>query len=98
MSIKIKLPMALTALLFSASVAVAQAPAPGPAAPAAPKAAAPKVAAPKVGGRKKATTPEGIQCSAEADAKGLKGKERRKFRTSCINALKGKPSKRAKKG
>lgn len=88
MSFKTKLPMALTALLLSAGIALAQAPAPAAPAPAAPKAAAPKAAAPKTGGRKKATTPEGIQCSAEADAKGLKGKERRSFRNKCISALK----------
>jgi invasion protein IalB len=28
-------------------------------------------------------TPESIECSKEADAKGLKGKERKKFRTAC---------------
>lgn len=84
MSIKTKLPLALTALLFSAGLAFAQAPA--PAAPG-PGATAPKAAAPKTGGRKKASTPEGIQCSAEADAKGLKGKERKKFRTKCVRDL-----------
>lgn len=38
----------------------------------------------------KPRTPESIQCSAEADAKGLKGKERRKFRRTCIAAAKKK--------
>ena len=28
-------------------------------------------------------TPESIECSKEADAKGLKGKERKKFRSQC---------------
>jgi psiF repeat len=37
---------------------------------------------------KKSTTPEGIQCSAEADAKGLKGKERKSFRGKCMAAAK----------
>ena len=37
---------------------------------------------------KTATTPEGVTCSAEADAKGLKGKERRRFRSKCISAIK----------
>jgi len=34
----------------------------------------------------KPRTPESIQCSAEANAKGLKGAERRKFRKACIAA------------
>ena len=71
----------------SAGSAFAQAPAPASpsptipakptAAPAAPKtAAAPRMkAADKVALSKK--------CSADADAKGLKGKERKKFRNDC---------------
>jgi hypothetical protein len=33
-------------------------------------------------------SPESIQCSKDADAKGLKGKERKKFRSHCIRDLK----------
>ena len=33
-------------------------------------------------------TPESIQCSKEADAKGLHGRDRVKFRASCKTALK----------
>lgn len=35
-----------------------------------------------------ARTPESIQCSKEADTKGLHGKDRQKFRASCKTALK----------
>lgn len=31
----------------------------------------------------KARTPRSIECSKQADAKGLKGKERQKFRNKC---------------
>jgi hypothetical protein len=31
----------------------------------------------------KAQTPESLECSKEADAKGLHGKERKKFRSEC---------------
>lgn len=36
----------------------------------------------------KVRTPESIQCSQEADAKGLHGKDRAKFRSACKTALK----------
>lgn len=87
---------------------VAQAPAtPPPAASApAPKATVPPPTAPtaaKEKGKappKTATTPEGVTCSAEADAKGLKGKERKTFRRKCIAEIKkaakgGTPAKSA---
>jgi psiF repeat len=62
---------------------------PAPSAPAAAPAAKEKGKAPP----KTATTPEGATCSAEADAKGLKGKERRSFRRKCIAAIKkGQPT------
>jgi hypothetical protein len=35
----------------------------------------------------KARSPESIQCSQEADAKGLHGKDRVKFRSACKTAL-----------
>jgi psiF repeat len=38
----------------------------------------------------KPRTAESLQCSKEADEKGLKGKERKKFRTECIKAAKAK--------
>ncbi|MBS0239830.1 MAG: phosphate starvation-inducible protein PsiF [Proteobacteria bacterium] len=37
-------------------------------------------------------TPESIECSKQADAKGLHGKERVKFRAQCKKELKGKSS------
>lgn len=43
----------------------------------------------KVPAEKKAEkprTPGSIECSREADAKGLKGKERKKFRSECKKA------------
>jgi hypothetical protein len=65
-----------------AATSFAQAP-PQPAAPSAPPAAKPKV--------KKATTapqtPEGIECSKQADAKGLHGQERIRFRANCKKKL-----------
>lgn len=82
----------VVALGLSAGVALAQAPAaPAATAPAAKApAAAPAAKAPAktVGVPKKATTPEGEKCSAEADAKNLHGKERVKFRKKCISDIK----------
>ena len=81
-----KLVAAAAALAISACVVSAQTTAPAPATPA-PKAAtttAPK----KAFVPKKASTPAGIKCSADADAKGLHGKERRKFRSACIREFK----------
>jgi|LNFM01.1.fsa_nt_gb anti-sigma28 factor (negative regulator of flagellin synthesis) len=77
------------ALLLSASLALAQsAPqAPAAAAPKAPAAAAPAATAPK-GVPKKASTPEGIECSKQADEKKLHGKERKTFRAKCVRDLK----------
>ena len=36
----------------------------------------------------KAHSPESIECSKEADTKGLHGKERKKFRSECIKNAK----------
>lgn len=85
--------IACIALVGAAGVAAAQtAPAPAPTTPpaAVPKTTTPPAAAKQKGTPppKKATTPEGIECSAQADAKGLKGKERRSFRNKCIRDLK----------
>jgi hypothetical protein len=38
----------------------------------------------------KVHSPESIECSKEADAKGLHGKERKKFRAECKRAAKEK--------
>ena len=79
----------LLALGLSAA-AFAQAPAAGTAPAATPPAAAKApAAAPKAKGvPKQASTPEGTECSAQADAKNLHGKERVKFRKKCISDLK----------
>lgn len=81
--------MGAVALLLTIGVAEAQT------APQAPPAATPKAAEPAKpatsaakGVPKKATTPEGIECSAQADAKNLHGKERKAFRAKCIRDLK----------
>jgi hypothetical protein len=39
----------------------------------------------------KMQTPESLECSKEADAKGLHGKERKKFRSECKKAAMDKP-------
>jgi hypothetical protein len=96
-----RISLGAAALLISASLAMAQTaqPSPPPAAmPKAPPAAAPKAppaAAPKAAAKseskgvpKKATTPEGVVCSKQADDKKLHGKERRTFRAKCIRDLK----------
>jgi hypothetical protein len=62
--------VATTALLIGGA-ALAQTAAPAPAAPAM---AAPAAAAPSA---------KSVECSKEADAKGLHGEARRKFRAEC---------------
>ena len=66
---------AVASLLLMGS-AFAQTAAPAPAAPAAAPAA-------KMSKEAKPHTAESIECSKEADAKGLHGKERKKFRSEC---------------
>jgi hypothetical protein len=83
-----KLSLGAAALLISAGLAMAQT-TPQPSAPTAPPAATPKTKTTK-GVPKKATTPEGIECSKQADEKKLHGKERKSFRAKCIRALKKK--------
>lgn len=88
----VKLTAAALAISFGATAALAQTPT--PAAPVAPKApavattpapTAPAVAAPaKKTGAIQSKTAEGQACSAEADAKNLHGKERKKFRAGCM--------------
>lgn len=60
---------------FTCGGALAQAPA--PAAPAAESAAPPAKAS------KGERSAKSLECSKEADAKGLKGKARKKFRSAC---------------
>jgi len=71
-------------LLMSSALAQTTAPAtPAPAAKTAPAAKAEK--APVV------HTAASLECSKEADAKGLHGKERKKFRSECKKAAKDAP-------
>ena len=74
---KIAISAALLSLAIGAGSAFAQAPAPAPAPAAQPAAPA---AAPAAATDKKAISKE---CSQQADAKGLKGKDRKKFRSAC---------------
>jgi len=73
--------------LWLVGAAVAQTAAPAPAAPAAPMAPATSAApAPS-----KARSAVSLDCSKQADAKGLHGKERKTFRSECKKNG-GKPS------
>ncbi len=84
-----KLAVGAAALFLTVSIAGAQT-APQAPAPAAPK-AAPAPAKPATAAKgvpKKASTPEGIECSSQADAKNLHGKERKSFRAKCVRDLK----------
>ena len=88
----------LLAIGLSAGFALAQAPAPGGATPvpggapiSQPKGgvvATPPAAVKAKGTPKAASTPEGIECSAQADAQNKHGKDRVKFRKKCISDLK----------
>jgi invasion protein IalB len=69
------------ASLLLMSSAFAQTAAPAPAAPAATAAPAPK----KV---EKPRTAASLECSKEADTKGVHGKERKKFMSDCKKAAK----------
>ena len=80
------------ASLFLISSAFAQTTppaAPAPAAKTAPMAPAEKKA-------EKPRTAASLECSKQADEKGLKGKERQKFRRQCVNEAKDSASKAAK--
>lgn len=72
---------AFASLLLMGS-AFAQTPAPATPAPAAKMEAKKDAMAPKV------HTAASLECSKEADAKGLHGKERKKFRSDCKTAAK----------
>jgi hypothetical protein len=67
------------------SSAFAQTTTPAAPAPAATP-AAPKMAPAEKKAEKPARTAASLDCSKEADAKGLKGKERKKFRAECKKA------------
>jgi len=51
--------------------------------------AAPAAPAAKTEKAEKAHTPESLECSKQADEKGLHGKERKKFRSECKKQAKG---------
>jgi hypothetical protein len=79
---------AIASLLLMSS-AFAQTTAPATPAPTAKTAPAPKAAA-----EKKAEKPRSaasLQCSKDADAKGVHGKERKKFMSECKKAAADKP-------
>jgi hypothetical protein len=79
MTLSSRLAASAIASLFLMGSAFAQTPAPSTAPAAHPPAAATTTA-------KKPRSAASMECSKEADAKGLKGKERRKFRRDCIRA------------
>ena len=83
--------LAALAVALGSTVALAQSPPPAATAPAKPAPAAPTAAAPAapaVAKVKKERTAESLKCSAEADAKALKGAERKKFRSKCMSDAK----------
>ena len=85
-----KLSMGLAALVVSAGLACAQTTGTQPAPGAPPAATAPAKTTTAKGVQKKASTPEGIACSAEADKQQLHGKARKSFRSKCIRDAKAK--------
>jgi len=85
MSIKSMTLAAAAALVLSAGAAFAQGTA--PAAPATTAKPAAKPAA-KTKAPAAPRSAESLKCSADADAKGLKGKERKKFRSKCMSDAK----------
>jgi hypothetical protein len=76
-------------LLIGSAFAQTTAPAPATSAPAATTAPAAKKA-------EKPRSSESLECSKDADAKGLKGKERKKFRKACIKEKKAAAAPAAK--
>jgi hypothetical protein len=69
-------------LLMGSAFAQTTAPAATPAAPA----AAPAAPAAKAEKKPMVRTAASLECSKQADEKGLKGKERKKFRSECKKA------------
>jgi hypothetical protein len=82
MTITSRAALAALVSLFLAGPALAQATAP---------AAKSDTAAPADTKMGKPRSAESMECSKEADAKGLKGKERKKFRAECKKAAADKP-------
>jgi hypothetical protein len=80
---------AVASLLLMSS-AFAQTTAPAAPAPAAKTAPAPKMA-PAEKKAEKPRTAASLQCSKDADAKGVHGKERKKFMSECKKAAADKP-------
>jgi hypothetical protein len=80
---------AVASLLLMSS-AFAQTTTPAAPAPAAKTAPAPK-AAPAEKKAEKPRTAASLQCSKDADAKGVHGKERKKFMSECKKAAADKP-------
>jgi len=80
---------AVASLLLMSS-AFAQTTTPATPAPAAKTAPAPK-AAPAEKKAEKPRSAASLQCSKDADAKGLHGKERKKFMSECKKAAADKP-------
>jgi hypothetical protein len=78
----------MMAVVLSAWASIAFAQTPPPATPpAAPPSAKP---APKAKAAPVVHSPESIECSKQADAKGLHGKPRQTFRANCIKGMKKK--------
>jgi phosphate-selective porin len=78
------------ASLLLVSSAFAQTTTPATPAPAAKTAPAPKMA-PAAKTAEKPRTAASLQCSKDADAKGVHGKERKKFMAACKKAAADKP-------
>lgn len=78
------------ASLLLISSAIAQTAAPATPAPAAKMTTAPK-AAPAEKKAEKPRTAASLECSKEADAKNVHGKERKKFMSECKKAAADKP-------
>src|SRR5437762_2777504 len=79
MTISSRAAVAAFVSLMLASSAFAQGTAPATSAPAA-----------KMEKTEKAHSPESLDCSKQADDKGLHGKERKKFRSACMKEAKAK--------
>jgi len=87
MTISSRVTVTAFASLLLISSAFAQTPAPATPAPAAKAAPADKLA-PAEKKAEKPRTAESLGCSKEADAKGVHGKERKKFMSECKKAAK----------
>ena len=81
MTISSRIAAAAVATLLLAGTAYAQTPAP---------AAKTETTAPAAKKAQKPRTAESLQCSKDADAKGLHGKERKKFMSDCKKEAKAK--------